>query len=151
MRIDTKNFGEIEIDDDKLIKFPSGIIGFPELMDFALIHDEDKGLGSIHWLQSIEEPNFAMPVMDPLVVKPDYNPVVDDEILKPLGELNLEELLVLVTVTVPGDLTKMSVNLCGPIVINAGTRLATQVIVDGEDCPVKYPIFDILNEKKAGE
>ncbi len=151
MKIITKIFGEIEIADEKIIHFPSGIIGFPELTDFALVHDEDKGIGSIHWMQSVQEPAFAMPVMDPLLVRPDYNPEVDDELLKPLGDLDPEEMLVMVTVTVPSDLTKMSVNLKGPIVINAAEKKACQVIVEGEDYVVKFPIYDILNAKKAGE
>lgn len=92
-----------------------------------------------------------MPVMDPLIVRPDYNPEVDDELLKPLGELQPDELLVMVTVTVPSDLKKMSVNLRGPIVINAAERKACQIIVEGEDYAVKFPIYDILNAKKAGE
>ncbi len=152
MQITTKVFGEITIDDDKLIKFPNGIVGFPDLVDFTLIHDEEKGKDSIHWLQSIQEPAFAMPVMDPLLVRPDYNPEVDDELLKNIGTLVPEETLVLVTVTVPKDLTKMSVNLRGPIIINAAEKKAAQVIVEGEEYPVKFPIYDILNnKKKAGE
>ena len=151
MKINTKVFGEIEIADDKIIHLPSGIIGFPDLTDFALVHDEEKGIGAIHWLQSIQEPAFAMPVMDPLLVRPNYNPQVDDELLKPIGELVPDELLVLVTVTVPADLTKMSVNLRGPIIINAAEKKACQVIIDGDDYAVKFPIYDILNAKKAGE
>lgn len=151
MQIKTKVFGEVTIDDDKIIDFPNGIVGFPELVQFTLIHDEEKGRDSIHWLQSIQEPAFAMPVIDPLLVCPDYNPEVEDELLKNIGELQPEETLILVTVTVPKDLTKMSVNLRGPIVINAAEKKATQVIVDGDEYPVKYPIYDIFNKKKAGE
>ncbi|MCM1252806.1 MAG: flagellar assembly protein FliW [Clostridium sp.] len=148
MNVTTKVFGEITIDDDRIITFPKGIVGFPDLTEFALLHDSEKGSDSIHWLQSLQEPAFAMPVMDPLIVCPDYNPEVDDELLKPLGELNTEELLVLVTVTVPKDLTKMSVNLKGPIIINAAEKKATQVIVEGDEYPVKFPIYDILNQNK---
>ena len=151
MQIKTKVFGEVTIDDDKIIDFPNGIVGFPELVQFTLIHDEEKGKDSIHWLQSIQEPAFAMPVIDPLLVCPDYNPEVEDELLKNIGELQPEETLILVTVTVPKDLTKMSVNLRGPIVINAAEKKATQVIVDGDEYPVKYPIYDIFNKRKAGE
>lgn len=151
MQILTKIFGEIIIDDDKIIQFPKGIIGFPDLTEFTLVHDEEKGTDSIHWLQSIQEPAFAMPVMDPLIVCPDYNPEADDELLNVLGTIVPEELLVLVTVTVPSDLTKMSVNLRGPIVINAAEKKATQIIVEGDEYPVKFPIYDILNQKKAGE
>ena len=138
MKINTKIFGEIEIADDRIISFPSGIIGFPELTEFALLHDEDSGSGAMHWMQSLQEPAFAMPVINPLLVMPDYNPVVEDELIKPIGELLPEEILVMVTVTVPSDLTKMSVNLKGPI-------------VEGEQYPVKFPVYDILNAKKAGE
>ena len=151
MKINTKVFGEVEIADDKIIHFPSGIVGFPELTEFTLLHDEEKGAGSIHWLQSIQEPVFAMPVMDPLLVCPDYNPEVDDELLKPLGGLDPEEILVLVTVTVPSDLKKMSVNLRGPVIINAAAKKACQVIVEGEGYQVKYPIYEILSARKAGE
>lgn len=152
MQIKTKVFGEITIDDEKIVQFPKGIIGFPDLVDFALVHDEEKGKGAIHWLQSIQEPAFAMPVMDPLLVRPDYNPEVDDELLNHIGTLVAEDMLVLVTVTVPKDLTKMSVNLKGPIVINAAERKAAQVIIEGDEYPVKFPIYDILNHmKKAGE
>ena len=152
MKITTKVFGEITIEDDRIIHFPSGIIGFPELTDFALIHDEEKGAGAIHWLQSIQEPAFAMPVMDPLIVCPDYNPEVDDELLRPIGELVPDEILVMVTVTIPSDLTRMTVNLRGPVIINALEKKACQVIVEGDAYPVKYPIYDILkSRKKAGE
>ncbi len=153
MQILTKVFGEIVIDDDKIIHFPKGIIGFPELTEFTLVHDEEKGTESIHWLQSLQEPAFAMPVMDPLIVCPDYNPEADDELLGVIGEIVPEELLVLVTVTVPKDLTRMSVNLKGPIVINAAEKKAVQIIVEGDEYQVKYPIYDILNKnrEKAGE
>lgn len=153
MQIKTKVFGEITIDDEKIIHFPSGIIGFPDLQDFALIHDEEKGTDTIHWLQSLQEPAFAMPVMDPLIVRPDYNPEVEDELLNKIGQIQPEELLVMVTVTVPKDIKAMTVNLKGPIVINAAERKAVQVIVEGDEYPVKFPIYDILdkNKQKAGE
>ena len=89
--------------------------------------------------------------MDPLAVVPEYNPEVEDELLKPLGEVDPNNMLVMVTVTVPSDLTKMSVNLQGPLIINADTRKGCQVIVDGEQYKVKFPVYEILQAKKAGE
>lgn len=152
MKVNTRIFGEIDIAEDKIIDFPGGIIGFPELTQFTIIYDEEKGVNAgIRWIQSLQEPGFAMPVMDPLVVKEDYNPEVNDEILEPVGNITPDNMLVLVTVTVPSDLTKMTVNLRGPIVINADEKKGCQIIVDGEDYPVKYPIYDILQARKAGE
>ena len=152
MRIETKIFGAVEITDDKIITFENGIIGFPELKHFTLLHDDEAGTDAgIRFLQSMEEPGFAMPVMDPLIVKQDYDPVVEDELLAGIGELNENNLLVMVTVTVPSDLTKMSVNLQGPIIINVEKRLAVQLIVENKDYPVKYPMYDILKSGKDGE
>ncbi|MCM1568331.1 MAG: flagellar assembly protein FliW [Roseburia sp.] len=152
MIINTKIFGEVDVAEDKIITFPNGIIGFPDLKYFTLLHDEEKGDGAgIRFLQSVEEPGFAMPVMDPLLVAPDYDPEVDDELLAGIGELNEDNILVLVTVTVPGDLTKMTVNLQGPFVINVEERKACQIIVETDKYPVKFPIYDILQSRKAGE
>lgn len=153
MRVNTKVFGEVEIDDEKIIRFVNGIVGFPELTEFALMHDAEKTDGnSVRWLQSLQEPAFAMPVMDPLIVVPDYNPEVEDELLKPIGTLEPDQMLVLVTLTVPSDIKKMSINLRAPIVVHTESRKACQVIVDDEKYPVKYPIYEILQAaKKAGE
>lgn len=150
MEVNTRIFGQINIEDDKLIHFVNGIVGFPQLTEFALIHDNDKP-GGIQWLQSMQEPQFAIPVINPLDILPDYNPQVEDELLIPIGGVRPDDMLVLVTVAVPSDLTRMTVNLRGPIVINAENRKACQVITEGEDYPVKYPIYEILKNRKAGE
>ncbi len=153
MKVNSRIFGEIEIEDNKIIHFPSGIIGFPEMTDFAIIYDEERGNNApIRWMQSIQETEFALPVMDPLLVMNTYNPEVEDDYLLPLGEMKGEDALVLVTVSVPKDLQKMSVNLQAPIVINVETKKAAQIIVDVQKYPVKYYIYDILKElKKEGE
>jgi len=151
MTVETRIFGEITIDPEKIIHFENGIIGFPDLTDFALIFDSEKGDNAgIRWMQSLQETNFAIPVMDPLVVNPEYNPSVDDEILKPIDFEKVEDILILVTVTVPKDLKLMSVNLKAPIIINVPERKALQVILDSDEYKVKYPIYDILNGKKEG-
>ena len=149
MKVNTRVFGEIDIADDKIIQFQGGIIGFPDLTDFALVHDAEKeGDTPVRWMQSLQEPNFAMPVMDPLAVCPDYNPVVEDELLKPIGEINPESVLVLVTLTVPKDVKLMSVNLQAPFVINADEKKACQIIVDSDKYPVRFPIYDIIKKDK---
>ena len=152
MLIKTKIFGDVEISDEKILTFEDGIIGFPDLKHFTLLHDEEKGTDAgIRYFQSIEEPAFAMPVMNPLMVCENYNPQVSDEFLASLGDLKDENIVVLVTVTVPTDLTKMTVNLQGPIIINSDEKKGAQIIVEGNDYPVRYPIYEILKSRKDGE
>lgn len=153
MKAATRLFGKIEIDESKIITFEDGIIGFPDMKKFTLIFDEEKeGRPSISWLQSMDEPEIAFPVMDPLFVCETYNPSVEEELLKNLGTIKEDNLYVLVTVTVPQNIKELAVNLKAPIVINTDTRKASQIIVE-DDLPVRYRIYEILEEakKKAGE
>ncbi len=150
MLLQTRLFGEVEIDENKAIHFENGLIGFPELKKFFLIRDEEKANATISWLQSGEEPGMALPVMDPLKVMPEYNPVIEDEMLKPLGTLKEDNLMAMVTVTVPREIEKISVNLQAPILINADTKRACQLILEDGKYPVKYPIYDILDKKEKG-
>ena len=146
MEIKTRIFGDVTISDEKMISFPNGIVGFPDLKDFALIHDEEQGdQAGIRWMQSVQEPNFAMPVINPLVVKEDYDPMVDDELLSVIGKG--ENILVMTTITVPTDLSKMSVNLKAPFVINVDTRKAVQVVLE-DDLPVKFYVYELLKARK---
>ncbi|MCR5719532.1 MAG: flagellar assembly protein FliW [Lachnospiraceae bacterium] len=152
MKVNTRIFGEIDVDDSKIITFDKGILGFPELKKFTLLHDAEQGEDAgIRFLQSLDEGAFAMPVMNPLIVKPDYDPTVEDELFKNLGELSADNILVLVTATIPSDLTKMTVNLMGPIVINVDAHKACQVIVENSDYPVKFPVYEILKKGKERE
>ncbi len=149
MKVETRVFGPVDIDDNKVIHFVGGIVGFPNLTDFALIHDaNEESTNTIKWLQSLQEPEFAMPVIDPLVVSPDYNPVVEDEMLKPIAIKDPESVLVLVTISVPKNIKEMTVNLQAPFVINADEKKACQIIVDTEKYPVRFPVYDILAAKK---
>ena len=153
MKANTRIFGEIDIDESKIITFVNGMVGFPDMKKFTLIYDEEKkNKGGIMWFQSLDEPEFAMPVVDPSSICDDYNPTVNDELLSAIGELNDENLFVLVTIKVPSDITKMTINLKGPIIINSDTRLGEQIIVE-DNVDMRFPIYDMLQSKKekAGE
>lgn len=153
MKAKTRLFGKIDIEEDKIIHLENGMIGFPDMQNFALIFDEEKGKDAkIMWLQSMDEPEMAFPVMRPELVMPEYNPTVNDEVLEPLGTMTDENIFVVVTLTAVADVKKNSVNLKAPIIINTETRKGCQIIVE-DNYPVKYNIYKALKEKKekAGE
>ena len=153
MKAKTRLFGEIEIQDERIIQLDQGMIGFPELKHFTLIFDSDREEKSvIMWLQSMDDGDIAIPVVVPAELLPDYNPTVDNELLENLGTLTPENTYVLVTVTVPKDIEDISVNLKEPIVINTDTNKGCQLIVE-DDYAVRYNIYDRIRDgkKKAGE
>ncbi len=147
MKINTRIFGEIEVDDEKIINFESGIIGFPQYTRFTLVYDVDNEQeASIIWLQSIDEADLVLPIINPLLIKDDYNPTIEDQYLEPLGELDPDATLIFVTLTVPSDIKKMTINLRAPIVVNANNKKAAQIIIE-DDLPVRFPIYDLLSER----
>lgn len=152
MKANTRLFGEIDIADDKIISLEDGMIGLPEYRNFALIFDEEKekDKSSVMWFQSMDDPHTAFPVMQPNLVRPDYNPMVNDEMLRPLGGMTEDNTYVLVTLTAAPDPKETSVNLKAPIVINTDTRKGAQIIVE-DDYPVKYKIYDVVKGKKKAE
>ena len=148
MDITTKMFGDIAIDNSKIVEMPQGIVGFPSLRRFALLRNEERD-GSVSWFQSLDEPGFFLPVMNPLAVKGDYSPSVDNDTLSSIGDFKEDDLLILVTLTIPHDnIEAMSVNLKAPIIINSASMKGCQIIAENEDYPIKYPIYEILKANK---
>lgn len=154
MKAETRLFGEIEISEDKIITMEQGIIGFPEMKYFTLIFDAEKeDKDTIMWLQSMDDGCFAMPVMNPRIAVPEYAPNVDEELLKPLGGLEDEDIYILTTVTIPqGKVEDITINLKAPFIINLANNKGCQIIVE-DDYPVKHKIYDVLKSRKekAGE
>ena len=148
MLVKTKFFGEVELPEEKIVTLDRGLIGLEQYKKYTILYDCEKEETNISWFQSVEEPTLALPVIKPWLVREDYNPVVEDELLESLGELTEENLVILLTMTVPENIEEMSVNLKAPIIINADTRKGTQIAVENKDYEVKYKIYDILQAKK---
>lgn len=151
MKANTRLFGEIDIEEEKIITLENGMIGFPELQKFTLIYDSesDGKASSIMWLQSMDDGDIAFPVIEPYIIKPDYAPELNDELLSVFGEIKKDNIYVLSTITVPKDIKNMAMNLKAPIVVNMDTNRGGQIIVEN-DYPVKYKFYNRLKEM-AGE
>lgn len=155
MKVQTKWFGEIETDESKIITFEKGIIGFEDNKKYTIVFDAQKGAeATILWLQSIDNVGLALPIMRPEVVMENYAPVVEDELIKTLGEdVKDEELALYVALTVPEDLSKMTCNMKAPIVVDFETMRGIQLIAENDDYMVRFPVYDIIRAKsgKDGE
>jgi flagellar assembly factor FliW len=150
VKVDTKWFGTVEISEQKIITFEKGLMGFEDYKKFVIVYElEEDREHSIMWLQSLDEVSLALPVIKPELIKEDYDPVVEDELVFGLGE-NIRDanLLVLVTLTVPQDIKKMTCNLKAPLIINTDTMKAVQLVANNEDYVVRYPIYEILDKRK---
>lgn len=154
MLVKTKYFGELELEEEKLITFEQGLLGLKEFKKFVILYNNEKSEEpTISWLQSLDDETLALPIVDPLFVKNDYNPMLEDELLGNLGEIkDGSSYAVYVTLTVPSDLTKMTANLKAPIVINIDTLKGCQVAVEN-DYPIRYNVYDAIQalKEKVGD
>lgn len=142
MKIDTKYFGEIEIGDEKIIHFNNGILGFEDYKDYTILYDIDaEEEPFFSWLQSVEEKTLAFPIVNPFKVDKDYNPQVNEEIIKPIGECPDEDLVVFFLATIPEDVKETSVNMRAPLIINSISRKGIQLITESPEYEIKHKLI----------
>jgi len=136
----TTRFGALEVGDDTLLTFPSGILGFPEWTRYVLLdHDTDA---PIKWLQCVENPDLAFVVLDPVYFKPDYQVQLTQDAIRELDGREDDAVSVVTILTIPSeDPTRVTANLRGPLVLNHRTRRCKQLVLT-EDIPTRYPLFD---------
>ena len=142
MRIDTRYFGEVEIEEEKILHFEQGLFGFEEYKDFTVLSDkEGEEEPFFSWLQCVTEKGLAFPVVNPFKVKDDYDPIVEEALLEPIGECKAEDFLVFLMATVPRDPTQTTVNMKAPLIINTLNRQGIQLIVENEDYSIKHRVI----------
>ncbi len=145
MRIQTTRFGEIEIDGARILQFSDGILGFPDYHDYALLQTNSDNC--FFWLQSIECPNLAFVVCDPLLFVPDYQVPVKGEDLKTIGLENLDNSQVLIIVNKVGQ--ALTGNLQGPLVVNAITCQSRQLVLSEKRYSTRHPLMEIRPKKET--
>lgn len=155
MEVKTKWFGTVDIEEEKIITFENGLIGFEDCKQYVIVYDvEKKDTNKIMWLQSIDKTELALPIIRPEYIIDEYNPIVEDELLKGIGDdIKETDLAVFVIMTVPSDITKMTCNLKAPVIINTENMKAIQVAASNEDYVVRYPLYEALKARneKTGE
>lgn len=129
MNIQSRRFGSIEIDDESVLTFPEGIIGFPDEHAFVLIPHNSGGF--LAWLQSARSPDLALPVVSAHAFGDKYPDVPVEPAAEAAGlGTNVEDIAVLVVLCAPQG-QPATVNLLAPIVVNVATRRGAQLILDG--------------------
>ncbi len=124
MKIQNKQFGEISFEQDSIIKFEEGILGFEELTKYLLISEKD---GFFFWLTSIEQPEIIFPLFSIKLLEEEY---VDEGETEPYGIVKLDK-----------EPQNISINLKAPVFINHKEKVGHQTLIDSEDYAVDYPLF----------
>lgn len=144
MRVNTRPYGIIDIDERQKIYFSKGILGFENMKDYVLM---DAAQQPFYWLQSLDIPEIAFVLINPVIFQPDYNPGISapefEEI--DLSDVDDNNTLVFAIVTIPEDYQKMTANLQGPIIINREKRIGRQFISPNTEWKIHHYILEELS------
>ena len=137
MEIVTSRFGTLNVDDERVITFSKGLLGFPDHTRYALIQTGEENY--FFWLQSVDEPNLAFVVTDPSIFFKDYEVPIKDETQ---AELSLRDLTFAQVFVICNKVDEwLTGNLLGPIVVNATNRLAHQVVLTDKKWTTRQPLM----------
>ena len=139
MKVKTTRFGEIDVEQDRLIRFDNGILGFPDENDYVLLQTDEEG--NFFWLQSVSRPELAFVVSDPLLFVPNYQVPIKKEDFDQIDLKSMSDAQVLIIVNkVDRTLTG---NLQGPLVINATNHCGRQLVLSEKKYSTRHPLIEL--------
>ncbi|HVU02667.1 MAG TPA: flagellar assembly protein FliW [Polyangiaceae bacterium] len=134
MKLDGTRFGSIEISDDEILSFPRGILGFKDLTRFVLL--PHRSSPSVAWLQSVDHPGVALPVVSAHAMEEGYEDGVMQRCMAAVNATDAETVAVLLVMTaLPG--LPPTVNRRAPVAIDAETRTGAQIVIEGTPLPTR--------------
>lgn len=125
MNVQTTRFGVVEVDPQRIITFPAGLLGFSSYTRYVLLQPDDDAV--FFWLQSLDAPELAFVVTDPSVWAAEYEVPIRREQMEELDLDRLDDAQVLVIVNKRDDV--LSGNFQGPLVINTNSMNARQLVL----------------------
>jgi len=137
----TRHFGEIDFEESRVVTFPQGIPGFPEDKRF-LFMSENEDEDMFFWLQSLDDGDVAVTLMEVYKVMPDYAPCVDEAELDDIRSDDDTPFVIYNIVVIPDYVRQMRVNLRAPIFINMEEGIAKQAICTNDEYPIRFMIVE---------
>lgn len=143
MQVQTKPYGQIQVDERQKIYFPAGLLGFEKLKDYLLL---DASQQPFYWLQSLDVPELAFVMINPTIFRQNYiHGVLPSELEEiDLAATDSENSLVFAIVTIPEEHLKMTANLQGPIIINRKERVGRQCISTNPNFKTQHYVLEEL-------
>ena len=142
MKVITKAYGPIEVDDSQKITFPQGLLGFETLKDYLLLDAEQQ---PFYWLQSLDVDQIAFILINPFLFRPDFEMDINNDELLPIGITDPGKAVIFSIVTIPLDNGPMTANLQGPLVINRDNHFGIQAILTDSRWKTKHDIIAEMN------
>lgn len=134
---------------DNIIHFERGIPGFLEEKQFIFLQEDSQS--PFGYLQSVQTKELSFIVASPFVFFPDYEVKLSDDLIERLEIRSPEDIALLVIVTVGEELSKSTMNLAAPIVINMKNLRGEQYILEGNKYTTKHPFLPQASQVAGGK
>ena len=140
MKLDTVRFGQIDIEENRIFDFVLPIIGFDVLKKFVILEPNKDSL--FKWLQSVDDPALAFPIISVASLDFDYTIDLPDSTVDALGIENVESVLVMNITSIPQDNPRgTTINLLAPLIFNIDNNTAGQIVLSGSGYDISCPMF----------
>ena len=139
-KVSTDRFGEIEVEEEKIVTFENGIPAFEDEREFVIFpYDEES---PYYFMQSLKSPELAFILTIPFLFFPDYQIEIDDATIKELEISNQDSVTLYSLVTIPnGSVRYMTTNLLAPVVLNTDNMKAKQLVMEKSNYKTKHRLF----------
>ena len=137
MKVVTRQFGEIEYSEQDVIEFSRGIIGFESCKRYLVVDEE--AYQPFRWLVGLDNPETRFPVLDPLLVAPEFAKELPKGLVKRLFSSS-DNLDLFCIVTLNGHGGRVTINLKSPVVLDYDERAGEQLVLVSEELSVAQPI-----------
>jgi len=138
MQIESTRFGALEVRDETVLSFPDGLIGLPGT-SYALVAQTERT--PFYWLHSAEHADVAVPVTMPWLFFSGYEVRVPDEDASRLELADAGAAEIFCVVRAASSLEDFTINLAGPVIVNAARRIGRQIINAAGGYAVRQPLF----------
>lgn len=138
MVVRSARLGDFHVEEKDMITFHDGILGFPESKGYAWVHSIEPNL-PIECLQCAINEQLTFMIVDPFLFTPEYEFELSEEIKQTLNITSEEQIVVRVILTARSD-SNTTLNLRAPLIINVTNNQAAQIILDGPQYQLQYPI-----------
>ena len=139
-KVNTDRFGEIEIDEKRIVHFKDGIPAFEDEHEFIILpYDEES---PYYFMQSLNKPDLAFLLTIPDIFFTDYSVEIDDATVEELEIKDTAKVIIYTIITIPnGSVRLMTTNLLAPIIFNIENMSAKQIVMDKSNYTTKHRLF----------
>jgi flagellar assembly factor FliW len=135
---DTTRFGTLQYEETDVLELPDGLIGLPALRRWLMLDMAQEV--PMRWLQSLDRPDFGVPVMPPVFFAEQYEIAASTTARRRLSAAGEPDLVTLIIANIHPGGERITGNLRAPLLLDAATRRGAQLALEDDRLSTRQEI-----------